>query len=458
MNPFSIAEFPTIPRYFTALAEWLNCMIFILILREQRRLQGRKLAAVCALGLAILTAELMITEALPATLWLLGMAGAVCIMMGLLAACMDLRPVQVGYLLAFAFMWSELTASLAWQLYYYYAAYFVGDYHEPASWIIVLIVYAAEFFGVWWLSGKLLVNGKCRNVHRRELMAVAVVAVLFFAISNLSFLFPNTPFTSSYATEIFNIRTLVDLGGVAVLYALFLQQQETQARYELEAIHTVLQTQYGQYIQSRDSMELINRKYHDIKHQIAVLRAESDPQRRSEWLDTIERDIAVYDSQYQTGNAVLDTLLASKSMSCQENGIQMTCVADGTLLGFMDAMDICAVFGNALDNAIESVVEADDPEKRLIHLSVSKEKGFVLIRAENYYEGERHFDDGIPKSTKGDSAYHGFGVKSIRYTARKYGGDLSITAQDHWFDLKVLIPLKGETAYTGGDRQPAGAV
>lgn len=456
MAPISVSEFPTIPRYFTALAEWMNCMVYILVFHRQRRFHSFRLAALCAAALAALTAELMLTDDLRNELWIAGMLGAAALMLVFLMRALEISWTQGGYLLAFAFMWSELAASLSWQLYYYYAAYLIGDFHDLASVVIILAVYAAQFLIAWKLNGALAGNGCCAEVGRRDLLTAAVIAVLFFAVSNLSFLFPDTPFTSSYDTEIFNIRTLVDLGAVAVLYAVFLQQQEMKTRYELEAIESVLQTQYGQYIQSRDSIELINRKYHDIKHQIAVLRAESDPQRRSQWLDTIERDIAVYDSHFQTGNAVLDTILASKSMSCQENGIQMTCVADGTLLGFMDAMDVCAVFGNALDNAIESVMEADDPEKRLIHLSVSKEKAFVLIRSENYYEGERRFEDGIPKSTKGDSAYHGFGVKSIRYTARKYGGDLSITAQNHWFDLKVLIPLK-EPAYTGESGQSAEA-
>ena len=45
--------------------------------------------------------------------------------------------------------------------------------------------------------------------------------------------------------------------------------------------------------------------------------------------------------------------LQRKSLYCNKHGIIFTCVADGTLLDFMDVMDICSIFGNALDNAIE---------------------------------------------------------------------------------------------------------
>ena len=57
---------------------------------------------------------------------------------------------------------------------------------------------------------------------------------------------------------------------------------------------------------------------------------------------------------------------------------------DGTLLDFMDAMDICSIFGNALDNAIEAVMKIKDKEKRLIHITISQVKSFVMIRIQNY--------------------------------------------------------------------------
>ena len=54
----------------------------------------------------------------------------------------------------------------------------------------------------------------------------------------------------------------------------------------------------------------------------------------------------------------------------------------------MHVTDICSIFGNALDNAIEHVSLIPDPEKRLIHLTVSAQKGFVFIKIENYCEAE----------------------------------------------------------------------
>ncbi|MCD8131080.1 MAG: GHKL domain-containing protein [Lachnospiraceae bacterium] len=89
-----------------------------------------------------------------------------------------------------------------------------------------------------------------------------------------------------------------------------------------------------------------------------------------------------------------------------------------------------------------AALEIKDKEKRLIHLTVTAQKGFVLIHVENYYEGELKYDGGTLLSTKGDDSFHGYGVKSIRYSAEKYGGTVSISPEKNWFDLRVLIPAQ----------------
>ena len=140
---------------------------------------------------------------------------------------------------------------------------------------------------------------------------------------------------------------------------------------------------------------------------------------------------------------MLDTVLTSKSLYCQQHNISLTSVVDGTLLNFMDEMDLCTLFGNALDNAIESVEKVQDLEKRLIHLSVARQKAFVHIRLENTYAGELKFEGDLPVTTKADSRNHGYGLKSIRQTAKKYGGSVTITTRGAWFELRILIPLDG---------------
>ena len=104
-------------------------------------------------------------------------------------------------------------------------------------------------------------------------------------------------------------------------------------------------------------------------------------------------------------------------------------------------MDLSAVFGNALDNAIEYEVQIPDPAKRLIHVTVSSQRGFVLLRFENYCQDSLRFREGLPVTTKKDKSNHGYGLKSIRFVAEKYGGIVTVKQEREWSFCKSYCPF-----------------
>jgi sensor histidine kinase regulating citrate/malate metabolism len=162
------------------------------------------------------------------------------------------------------------------------------------------------------------------------------------------------------------------------------QQSLMQLRHELGAMQNILHRQYEQYKMSKDNIDTLNRKYHDMKYQITAIRNESSPEIRDKYLEEMESGIKVYEAQNKTGNSVLDTVLTGKSLYCIKHGITLTCMAEGTLLNFMNVIDICTIFGNALDNAIEYVEKISDEGKRLINLAVYAKGELLLLRFENY--------------------------------------------------------------------------
>ena len=138
---------------------------------------------------------------------------------------------------------------------------------------------------------------------------------------------------------------------------------------------------------------------------------------------------------------MLDALLDSRQSICRKKQIVITAVTDGQLLDFMHVADICTIFGNALDNAIESVVASEDVQKRLIHLEVKMVRQFVCIQIENTCEGEIILEQGVPQ-TKKNKRNHGYGTKSIVRTVQKYNGNTLFSVEDNWFALKILIPIQ----------------
>ena len=236
--------------------------------------------------------------------------------------------------------------------------------------------------------------------------------------------------------------TLLNIGEIIYYVSMLIIQivmlGSVKERTEFNMLQKLWLEEQKQYKLVKENIDAINIKCHDLKHQIRHLR--ETQQVDEKYLDELEKSISIYNSAVRTGNETLDVILTDKRLHCTTNGIQFTCIAEGAKMDFMEAMDIFSLFGNALDNAIE-YTEKLVPEKRFIHLSVRATNQLLLIHIENPFEGQLVLQDGIPVTTKSDKDYHGYGMRSMKYIIRKYGGDLSITTEDMLFQLNIMIPI-----------------
>ena len=222
-----------------------------------------------------------------------------------------------------------------------------------------------------------------------------------------------------------------------ILILLFDLTDRDKAKNEVQTMKELMRREQEQYRLTKENIDLINIKCHDLKHQIQSLRKNaSEP-----YIKQVEEAVMFYDSVVKTGNDVLDVILTEKSLLCEKNHIVFTCVAHGKDLAFMDDMDIYSLFGNAISNAFESVRNIKDEDKRCLYLNVHTENGVLSIHVENFYEGIIHFKNGLPVTDKGED-YHGFGMKSMNYIAHKYNGFMTISAEDGIFNLDFIFPLK----------------
>ena len=327
---------------------------------------------------------------------------------------------------------------------FYYAAYSLlrcltgqseAEKVRAAGSFILLAAVGALFY---WLFARHLADGQryCVNVKRSIFSAIMLLAVVLVL---------------SQATGRAYIEEGKTLYMICRGYAMFCcvfflgmqvsQVKQSQLQEKLAFERQLARQQREQYELSRETIDLINRKCHDLKHQVAALRTCVPEERREQYLTEIERCVRIYDASLQTGSEVLDTVLTEKSLYCEAHRIALTCIADGARLSFLDPVDVYTIFGNALDNAIESVSRVEDPEKRVAAVSVIAKSGLVIFQFENYYEGEITFSGGLPQTTKEQDGDHGFGLRSIQYTVGKYGGYMTIHPEGNLFLLRVAIPI-----------------
>lgn len=295
-------------------------------------------------------------------------------------------------------------------------------------------------FAVCVLVYFLFVRGKSlsentKGIRKKVLMSLFVIFVCI-GLSRIS-TDDGTRGTMAFVSETLYAVVSCSL----ILFNLFNLSENDEMQNEVNTMTELLHREKEQYKLAKENIDLINIKCHDLKHQIKALRQDASESH----IRKIEEAVMIYDSVMKTGNDVLDVILTEKSLYCEKHHIRLTCVVHGEALSFMDNMDIYSLFGNALSNAIEEVSKIEREEKRFISMNVQSAGKFLSIHIENFYEGEIKFENDFPVTSK-DKDYHGFGMKSMRYIAKQYGGYMSVSAAEGKFRLDFIFPLPEEKA------------
>ena len=315
---------------------------------------------------------------------------------------------------------------------------------DPIPAAIFLEVYALVYWALYQLFARRMKKGEDMDIQRPSLLVLVALTVLVEIVLNAVVIYhkyENLDLVYYLAASLANV--VCSLSVLVVLFSLLFQKS---LEAEREVVYQMWRQEQKQYEISKQTIDLINVKCHDMKHQIRAIsrQAAIDPAA----LEEMESVISIYGTIVKTGSQALDIILAEKNLYCQKNGVTISCIADGAKLDFMTDSDIYSLFGNLLDNAIRSVT-ALEPDKRVISFSVRAERAFLSINSHNYYGGEVRMERGLPVSNQAETGYHGFGVKSMALIVEKYGGTISFHAKSQVFNVNILFPLNPDKYLRG---------
>lgn len=311
-----------------------------------------------------------------------------------------------------------------------------APFADPLTALIYLFDYIIVYWSIFMIFGRLIRKNEPLKLKNMAVMIlVALIVLIDIILTSMITYYSEENFDSFYT------RMLCVFNLICCFLALYVQFElplRKKLEDELTIINHLRAQEEKQYTFSRENIELINLKCHDLKHQIRKIGNINAMNGAA--IAEMENIISIYDSAVKTGNKALDIILTEKSLLCNKQGIKLSCIVDGAQLNFMSEIDLYSLFGNIIDNAMEAVADLE-ADKRVIGITVKGIRDFVSINVHNYYNKELIFEAGLPKTTKADKEYHGFGMKSIYMTCEKYGGDVSVNASDHVFNLSVLFPL-----------------
>ncbi|MDO4274586.1 MAG: ATP-binding protein [Eubacteriales bacterium] len=425
------------PLWYTVIAEALTGILYVYCL-ERSNINGKKLLKA---GVIFLVQCFYFGS---------GILGMVYETIGALA-------MFVPYALIFCYFWFVCELDVRKSIYFSIRAFVFAEFLAAFGWYAFLEWWAPQFerqgeiiclILVYGISAVILykVERRCMEaaditISDASLTAVLILGICTYMAAGWKVVKYKADMFGAYGMALFGMRTLVNLSGLVMLEALHLQLCKSHAERERFALEAVLQNQKQQYQMTRECIDAINYKYHDLKHQIGLWSQTANNAYQQKYMLELQKKIELYGAEIHTGNGVLDTILSEKGILCQQKDIYMKSIVDGSILQMLELGDMCAIFGNALDNAIEYLEQVPEKEKRVLRLIVRQVHQFVIIQVENYCDSEYREGENLPDTTKKERLLHGYGLKSMKYTAEKYGGKMSVKTEDGWFKLKIILPI-----------------
>lgn len=307
-------------------------------------------------------------------------------------------------------------------------------YLNIISFSILLIVYVIIYTIVFVIFNE-RINKDEAKISNFSIVLISGLILLIDIIIN-SIIIYSDKFKGKEVSIIICVYNI--LCCLMVLFLLFNILNIKQLKTELTITSQLLNKAEEQYKQNKENVDLINIKCHDLKHQIRNFGNKANIS--NETVKELENIINIYDSNIKTNNDALDLILTEKSLLCQKKNINLKCFADCSKLNFITEADLYSLFGNMIDNAIEAVTKIEDVNKRSISLIVRNALSCTSIFISNYYQGKIILDNnGMPKTTKANNGYHGYGLKSIKLIVDKYDGDFKIDIKDSIFMIQILF-------------------
>lgn len=409
---------------------WISCLVFLLPLRRKTHFKVRLIlsGAVCVL---ILSGVYYLIENLTdwsywgqVPLLFITYFSAVLIFY----SCVKGK----GFGLWYCGVWGTMTFLLVLETSYVLCSPLLGDL---GNWLLKILFSVAVNVAIGLTLARWMPEKGQYQIGPRQMVS----AWVFCIMSENLFIYAKV----DQGAALFNI--VLQFYCITLLYLQSALFKKSSMRKELETIQLLWHQQKGQYQLSKETIELINHKCHDLKHQVQAIRAVKDEKERETYLEKMEKSVQIYSAIVRTGNEILDTILTEKSLICENSGIHINCVADGSLLAFMNPVDLYTLFGNALDNAIEAVRKLESKEKRVIDIMLYERQSFLMLQIVNPMCGEVKFEDGLPLTTKAKNGYHGYGMKSMLHTIQKYEGHLTTEVKNGCFYFNVMLPLERDS-------------
>ena len=244
---------------------------------------------------------------------------------------------------------------------------------------------------------------------------------------------------SSIGLMIITVLMLVSIGSLFFIINMIIRQEKQRA--EVELINKLMRASYQQYDRMEESHQRLRHVYHDLRNHLLCLKYLPTIEEMQTYISGLEEQVSEFETFRYTGNKALDIILSEKIHLCRVYGIDFDDQISINQLDFMSDVEICALFANSLDNAIEACQQMAQTDEKYIRMTCKVMNGFMVLKLINSKAHEIKTVGDRLQTTKVNPEEHGIGLSSIKYIVDKYGGELVIDYSEKELEKMKKIGL-----------------
>ena len=199
-------------------------------------------------------------------------------------------------------------------------------------------------------------------------------------------------------------------------------------------------------LEKDESDKEIRKIWHDFNNHIScidMLLQMDNTKRARAYISDMKINSEKVNFSIKTGSEIADAVINQKYMLAKKHNIEFN--VNGFLGEEMgiNAVDLCALMSNGIDNAIEASLKIKEKSLRKINIQIKPYKDYLLIQIVNAVAEEVKDIENL-QTTKKDKSKHGFGMLSMKKIAEKYEGHLQYNYENNKFNLSIMLKIVNE--------------
>ena len=267
---------------------------------------------------------------------------------------------------------------------------------------------------------------------------ISMATVIMFPPGDINLTAGPGNMVSSLGTFIIVISGMLSIIGILYLLQPMIENVKNRERLRIDE----LKEEY--YRSLEEQQESVRKMRHDMNNHFQAIKGcldQGDAGGAREYLEQFTSSMPSGSGKMFCTDRALNAVINSRFEKLKNLGADVHFNLDVDCIIEVTSMDMCTIFSNALDNAIEAVEKIPEPDRRKVILKARNKKGYFSLQITNTKRNPIQSDNGNIVTDKKEEG-HGYGIGNIREIVERYNGNMEVSYTENEFILFLYMSLE----------------